>query len=422
MPGHTRPWGPATAYAMSSALVAAPSVLAAVLADPASPPLSDVRVLDFTRYVSGPYATMLLADAGAEVIKVEPEGGEVTRRLPPFTTKSAEESHSTYFLRLNRGKKSVVLDPRNPERRPLLVELIRSADVLVENFRPGAMEAWGFGWQQLQEINPGLVYASISGFGHSPSPRRDWAAFNLVAETMAGVVSQLPAADAPARSAGLPFGDNVASLHAVNGILMALLRRANTGRGSRVDIAMYDAMVSMNEWSVACQSGAGIEVELGATVHPWFAPYGLFEAADGWLCICVATDAHWPVFCHVAGLDDLAGDERLRQGTDRAAHFAEVIEPRLSAWLSGIGAVEAATRLAEAGIPASPLQRPADLLDCDQAAARDMVVDFPLGGGDSIRLAGNPVRIEPRQAANAWGFSAPGENDDEVLAPLLARL
>lgn len=382
------------------------------------PPLDGVRVLDFSRYVSGPYAGMLLSDAGAEVIKVEPEGGEISRSLPPMMQDGEGSDHSTYFLRLNRGKKSVVLDPRSAEQRPALERLIASADVVLENFRPGAFEAWGLGWEDLQRINPGITYASISGFGHSPSPSRDWPAFNLVAEAMAGVVGRFPEGDQPAKAAGLPFGDSMASLHAVNGIVMSLLRRATTGCGSRVDIAMYDSMLSANEWSIACQSGAGLEVELGATVHPWFAPYGFFEAQDGWLCICVATDGAWQQFCTATGLDELWQDERLRTGMGRAEHFHEVIAPPMSAWLAATPAKVAATLLADAGVPASPLQRPADLLDDEQARTRGMLAVHPVGNGGSITLAGNPVRIEPRMAAHAQGFSTPGEHTDEILGEL----
>ncbi|WP_188064755.1 CaiB/BaiF CoA-transferase family protein [Dietzia sp. ANT_WB102] len=382
------------------------------------PPLDGVRVLDFSRYVSGPYAGMLLADAGAEVIKVEPEGGEVSRSLPPIMQDGAGNDHSTYFLRLNRGKKSVVLDPRSAEHRPALERLIASADVVLENFRPGAFEAWGLGWEELQRINPRLTYATITGFGHSPSRSRDWPAFNLVAEAMAGVVGRFPEGDQPAKAAGLPFGDSMASLHAVNGIVMSLLRRATTGRGSRVDIAMYDSMLSANEWSIACQSGAGIEVELGATVHPWFAPYGFFEARDGWLCICVATDGAWKQFCAVAGLDQLWSDMRLRTGTGRAEHFHEVIASPMSAWLAATPARTAATLLADAGVPAAPLQRPPDLVDDEQGRTREMLTDHPVGDGGSITLAGNPVRIEPRLAPHAQGFSTPGQHTDEILGEL----
>lgn len=391
------------------------------MTDPMFPPLDGVRVLDFSRYVSGPYAGMLLADAGAEVIKVEPEGGEISRSLPPIMQDEEGSHHSTYFLRLNRGKKSVVLDPRSAEHRPALERLIASAEVLLENFRPGAFEAWGLGWEELQRINPGLTYATITGFGHSPSPARDWPAFNLVAEAMAGVVGHLPEGDQPARAAGLPFGDSMASLHAVNGIVMSLLRKARTGRGSRVDIAMYDSMLSANEWSIACQSGAGIEVELGATVHPWFAPYGFFEAKDGWLCICVATDGAWRQFCEVTGLEELWQDERLRTGTGRAEHFHEVIEPPMSAWLAATPAKDAATRLANAGVPAAPLQRPADLLTDDQARTRDMLATHPVGTGSSITLAGNPVRIEPRATPHAEGFSTAGQHTDEILGQLFSE-
>lgn len=380
-------------------------------------PLKDIRVLDFTRYVSGPYATMLLADAGAEVIKVEPYGGEVSRSLSPIMH-TDEGDVSTYFLRLNRGKKSVTLDVKSPEDRPRLEALIRSSDVLVENFRPGTLDAWGLGWERLQELNPELVYASISGFGHSTSPNREWPAFNLVAEAMAGVLSQLPTEGKRPRSVGLPIGDSNASLNVVNGILLALLRRVRSGTGSRVDIAMYDSMVSTNEWSIGVFSGTGTEVELGADVHPWFAPYGLFEASDAWLCICVATDGQWQKFCDVAGWNDLKAEPRLKIGTDRGANFNELIKPHLEEWLAKSTAEGVARELAEAGVPAAPVQRAKELLSDEQARAREMVIDFPVNASNSIKLAGNPVRIEPRSTATATGFSTAGEHNHEIFSDL----
>ncbi|GAA1891644.1 CoA transferase [Paeniglutamicibacter psychrophenolicus] len=388
--------------------------------DAGIPPLQGIRVLDLTRYLSGPYCTMLLADGGAEVIKVEPARGEVNRELPQMMDLQDGESISTYFLRHNRGKKSVTLDIRSPEQRPLFEALIRSADVLVENFRPGAMDAWGLGWNELQRINPRLIYASISGFGHTESEYRSWPAFNLVAESMAGVVSQLPMEGSRPRAVGLPFGDSITSVYAAAGIAMALVRRATTGAGSRVDTAMYDAMLSMNEWSIALKSGADMNLDLGADHHGWFAPYGFFEASDGWLCICVISDDQWHALCKVAGLDDLAADPRLEHGTGRTKHLKDVIEPRLTQWLATRTRVETSKMLAETGVPSSPLQRAEELLDSEQANLREMIVDMKISGSSSIKLAGNPIRIEPRNMSHAEGFASVGQHNEEILSPLLA--
>jgi crotonobetainyl-CoA:carnitine CoA-transferase CaiB-like acyl-CoA transferase len=361
---------------------------------------------------------MLLADAGAEVIKIESSKGDVNRGLPQMMELPSGEEISTYFLRHNRGKKSVVLDIRSLEQRPVVEALIRSADVLVENFRPGAMEAWGLGWEDLQRINPALTYASISGFGHTASEYRRWPAFNPVAEAMGGVVSQLPTATSRPKVAGLPFGDSVTSVFTVSAIAMALLRRTNTGLGSRVDMAMYDAMLAMNEWSVAIKSGANVELELGADHHGWFAPYGFFEAADGWMVICVVSEEQWQGLCRVADFPDLAADERLKGGTGRAEHLKSIIEPRIVEWLATQPRLETAKRLAEAGVPSAPLQRPEDLLQSDLAALRDMIITLDLDEGATIQLAGNPIRVEPRNTPHAEGFPAVGEHTDEILSVL----
>ena len=383
-------------------------------------PLEEIRVLDFTRFVAGPYCTMLLADCGAEVIKVEPPGGEHSRELSPFLDLPNGEELSIYFLRFNRGKKSVILSPKSPEGRADLERLIVSADILVENFRPGVLESWGLSWSRLQELNPQLIYASISGFGHSQTDCRRWPAFNLVAEVMAGVLSQTATNGQVPRAVGLPVGDSVPSLHALAGILMALVRRHRTGRGSRVDIAMFDSMISLNELGIAVQSGTGQVQEIGERLHEWFAPFGLFEAADGWLCIAVGTDQQWHDFCDATGLQELELDSRLTDGRSRSIWFNEVIAPKLKPWLRGRTARSAAEVLARSDVPAAPLLDGESLLTNEQAHERNML---PLldAGGTALHLAGNPIRIEPRSSSNATGFCAVGENTEEILGPLRSR-
>ena len=274
------------------------------------------------------------------------------------------------------------------------------------------------GWDTLRALNPGLIYASISGFGHTDGPLRDMAAFNLIAEAMAGTVSENPGPDSPPRALGLPFGDSVSSLFSVMGIQQALLERYRTGRGRRVDVAMYDVMLSMNEMSIALKSMVGHDFNPARPVHDWFAPYGFFQARDGWLALCVGTDEHWRQLCQVAGWDDLAADPSLARGVDRASVFPERIFPRLDDWLAGMDVPDAVELLGRAAVPVAPLQRPEHLLSDEQARARAMVVGYE-ANGVPFRLAGNPLGIHP--GPEAARFATPGQHNAEVLGPLRGR-
>jgi CoA:oxalate CoA-transferase len=261
-----------------------------------SPPLEGVVVLDLSRWMSGPYAGMLLADAGAKVIKIEPPKGETTRFLKPMLDDADGTQVSGYYLRLNRRKTSVRLDLKSSEGKKRFIELVRRADVLLENFRPGVMAARGLDYETLRAINPRLVYCSITGFGHTPGPYRDWPAFNQVAESAAGVVHWDPTGTVPT-PVGPAVGDLFPSMHAVSGILMALLRRGITGRGSFVDIAMYDSLVSLNEMAISWAAMTGEDYHHGASANLNLAPYGYYPAKDGYVCIGVATDDQWAKLC-----------------------------------------------------------------------------------------------------------------------------
>src|SRR5690625_258797 len=214
-------------------------------------PLSEIRVLDLTRYIAGPLCGQMLADAGAEVIKIEPPGGEISRHEPPLVQVDENHATSLLFLRFNRGKKSVVIDTRTEGGRETLRELIRSADVLIENFRPGVLESWGLSWEAIQSINPRLIYATTSGFGYENSPMRDRAAFNTVAEALGGLVSRQPTEELPPLSMGVLAADNISGLYSVIGILQALISRTSTGVGQRVDISMHDSVLAFNNENIS---------------------------------------------------------------------------------------------------------------------------------------------------------------------------
>lgn len=383
-----------------------------------SAPLDGLIVLDLTRFMSGPYATMTLADAGADVIKVEPVHGEETRHLNPILEDADGATVSGYFLRLNRRKRSVCLDLRTEQGRDAFLALARGADVVVENYRPGVMDRLGIGATTLLEQNPRLIFCSISGFGQTDSTHRDWPAFNLVPEAMAGVLSQLPIDGQPPRTAGPAVGDLFPALHAVTGILLALLRRATTGKGSVIDIAMYDSMLSFNEMGVASAAMTGQDFMYGVTVNPNLAPYGYFPAQDGWVCIAVGPDRQWQSLANVMDVPELGTDDRLATGTGRAKHFKELIEPVLLPWLSTRGKEEIAGVLAAAGIPTAPVRVASEALVCEQAAGRNMIQDVIAPAGATWKIAGNPVRMTPPVELGAPSTVVAGANTVDVLVDI----
>ncbi|QBX57241.1 CoA transferase [Nocardioides seonyuensis] len=360
-----------------------------------APPLQDVVVLDLTRWLAGPYCTMMLADAGATVIKVEPPEGEINRQLFPVIEAGDGETVSAYFLRLNRRKQSVTLDLRHPDDREDFLDLVRGADVVVENFRPGVMDRLDLGYDVLSAANPRLVMCSISGFGNTPSELRDWPAFNLVAEAMAGLVRVSPETGEP-QALGPAIGDLGPALHALSGILMALLRRGVTGEGSYVDVAMLDSCLSLNELAIANAEIADEDFEYGRRINPNLAPYGLFPAADGHVCIAVASEPQWLGFCQALGLSELAQREDLRDGSGRVTHFTDLIEPPMLTWLAERTREQAAKELAAASVPASPVWTSREALATDQARTRGMAehVVSP-GRGNSWPIPATPIRFEP---------------------------
>lgn len=383
-------------------------------AHPNVPPLDGTVVLDLTRWLSGPYCTMMLADAGATVIKIEPPEGEINRYLETIVREEGQEDVSSYFLRLNRRKKSVTLDLRSDEGKAQFRELVEGADVVVENFRPGVMDRLGIGQEALRKLNPGLVFCSISGFGATETDMRSWPSFNLVAEAMSGLV-RIDEKTGEPHGFGPAIGDLVPSLHAVTGILQALLRRHLTGEGSFVDIAMFDSCLSINELAVAGASIAGEEIEYGRRVNPNLAPYGLFPAKDGFVCIAIADETQWLRFCGAVGREDLAADQRLRTGAGRVDHFDDIIVPLLDEWLGVRTREEASEILAEAGVPASPVWRSSETLKTRQALQRDMAEPVFAPDGRSWPIPANPVRLTPDYPRDRAITPQAGEHNNEYL-------
>ncbi|WP_270937626.1 CaiB/BaiF CoA transferase family protein, partial [Falsiroseomonas oryzae] len=316
-------------------------------------PLAGIRVLDLTRVVSGPFATMLLADLGADVAKVEEPGrGDESRSYgPPF-----QGGESAYFLSINRNKRSLALDLKSEAGRAAALALAAQADVVVENFRPGALDRLGLGWEALQAVNPRLILCSITGFGRE-GPDAGRPGYDLIIQGEAGVMDITGVPDGPPTKVGTSIADLVTGLFASQAVLAALRRRdLQGGRGSRVEVAMLDALASLLTFNAGIYFATGRSPARRGNAHATIVPYETFEAADGWVNIGVANDKFWALFCGVAGCEGLRDDPRFARAPDRVAHRAELLpllapliraEPRRH-WVAALGA---------AGVPCGEIRR-----------------------------------------------------------------
>jgi CoA:oxalate CoA-transferase len=362
-------------------------------------PLAGVRVLDMTRFVAGPFCTSLLADQGAEVVKVERLEGEENRTLGPMVGDEHGGPVSSYFLRFAKNKKSVCLDLKRPAAQETLRTLLAHVDVLVENFRPGVLERMGLDWPSLQALNPRLVYCTITGFGYENSPLRERGAFTPIVEAMAAAMIYHDPDSAPS-IAGYPVGDIFPAALAAAGISMALYRREADGLGARIDMAMFDGMLAMNERAIGLSSMLGRDLLPGVRADIGAAPSGVFAAKDGLVSISVVGEIIWARFCGALERPDWAADERLNSGPARGAHEAE-LEAFITEWLSSRTRAAAVELLTAAGVPAAEVARPSEIATSAQAKARDMIVQYPAYEGFVPTVTGNPIRFagESRLAA-----------------------
>jgi CoA:oxalate CoA-transferase len=355
---------------------------------PAAGPLAGTVVVDLSRVLAGPFCTLQLAELGARVIKVErPGSGDDARHIGPFV---ADES--AYFVSLNRGKESIALDLRDAGDRALFERLLARADVLVENFRPGVLERLGFGWDAVHAQHPRLVYASVSGFGHT-GPWAQRPAYDLVAQALGGILSITGPIGGPPVRVGTSIGDLAAGLFAALGIAAALAERAHTGRGRRVDVAMLDAQVALLENAVARFAATGeIPGPLG-TRHPSIAPFEAYPTADGPLVIACGTDALFRALASVLGAPALAEDPRFASAAARNAHV-EALHAALAERLATRPRAEWIAVLDAAGIPCAPIQNVAEVLATPQVRARNMIVDVDQPGVGRFPVPGNPIKLD----------------------------
>ena len=375
--------------------------------------LDGVTVLDLTRVLSGPYCTMMLADMGARVVKVEqPSKGDDTRAWgPPF-----QAGESAYFLSVNRNKESLTLNLKHPDGRRVLDALLERADVLVENFRPGTLERMGLGYADVSRRRPGLVYCSISGFGQT-GPRRREPGYDAVLQGEGGLMSITGEQDGPAYRLGVAIADIVSGMFSAYGVAAALLARHRTGRGQLVDVGMLDAVAAVLTYQAGIYFATGAAPGRLGNRHPTITPYESLAAADGELVVAVGNDQLWRTFCGVLGADDLADDPRFRTNKDRVA-ARETLRPMLVERLRARPAAEWLADLKAAGVPCGGVRDLEQVFTDPQVLERAMVValDHPIAG--AIRQLGVPVKLDGTPGAVRTPPPTLGQHTAAILGEL----
>ncbi|MDF1662271.1 MAG: CaiB/BaiF CoA-transferase family protein [Planctomycetota bacterium] len=377
-----------------------------------SRPLEGIKVCDLTRILAGPYATMKLGDMGADIIKVErPGAGDDTRVWgPPFMN-----GESCYHLAINRSKRSLTLNLKTGGA--ILERLIKQCDVIIENFRPGTLERLGFPWSRIQEINPKIIYCSISGYGHEKTTRYD-ASYDVIVQGESGVQSITGFPDGPPTRLGVSLADLMAGQHAVEGILLALLKRQRTDQGERVDIALLDGMLSLLTYQAQMYLSCGQVPSRLGNAHPSIVPYQAFEAKDGFINVGVGNESLWQKFCKAIRREELLEDERFENNAKRVAHREDLIsllvdhfrDESRQHWIDLLKGV---------GVPVGPIQNVDQTLESARSGERGMITQVTHRDAGPFDMVGNPVKLA--SVGFKQEFAAPpplGAHTEEILAEL----
>lgn len=376
-------------------------------------PLSGVTILDLTHVLAGPFASLSLADLGAKVIKLERPGtGDDTRSFPPFV---ADES--AYFATLNAGKLSISLDLKAEDDRAIFERLLARADVILENYRPGVMERLGYGYETLHKTRPRLIYGAVSGFGHT-GPDAAKPAYDMVVQARGGVMSITGEEGGPPVRVGASIGDIVAGMFLAQGVLAALYEREKTGLGAKIDIAMLDAQLAIQEHAVAITTATGTPPGRTGARHPTITPFSTYRAADGFLVIAAGNDAMFATLCTTLGLP-LAADPRFATNAARCEHHA-LLKRLIEAVTLGAPVAHWIATLEAAHLPTGRVQDMGQVLQDPQLLARHMVLPItPSPGGPSFTAAGNPIKMSTLDEITA---RAPAPRLDGDRAAILAWL
>jgi len=376
------------------------------------PPLDGLKVVDLTRVLAGPFCTQLLGDMGADVIKIEePRLGDDTRGWASFV-----EGWSSYFLSVNRNKRSLALDLKSPAGAEVFGKLLADADVLVENLRPGTLARLGFGWDQVSALNPRLIYASVTGYGQT-GPRRDQAGYDPVAQAEAGVMEVTGPADGEPSRVGVAITDFLAAQFLFSGMLRALRDRDRTGRGQAIDIALFDAILATMTLPAGIAFATGAAPRRMGNTHPSIAPYETFHTADGLVMVCAGNPKLWRQFCQAIDQPALVDDPRFLDNSLRLTNrpvLVAIIEAATRAWTTE----DFVGRLDRHQVPCGRVRTIVDALADPQVAAREMVVRLPHETLGEVPMLGNPIKMSGAAATFRRPPPALGEHTAEILREL----
>jgi crotonobetainyl-CoA:carnitine CoA-transferase CaiB-like acyl-CoA transferase len=373
-------------------------------------PLTGLKVLDLTRVVSGPFCTMLLADMGADVVKIEAADGDPSR-----VTGIMGKGENPYFVNLNRNKRTITVDMKQPEGREIIRRLAKKSDILVENFRPGVMDRLGLGYRELHALNPALIYAAISGFGKS-GPYKDRPAFDFIAQAMSGFMSLNGNEQMPPQRVGIPISDTIAGLYAAFGILAALRERDKTGKGQEIQTAMVDGLISMFTFASSAFFATGELPPRNGNDHMVVSPYGLFNAADGPVAIAPSTEKNWRQLSAALGRDDLPADPRF-DTQDKRRHNRKEINEIVQSIIATKKRDEWIERLNKTGVPCGPVNNLQQVFSDPQVLHQEMVIESNQPGGP-VRMPGFPVKLSATPAR----LRRPSPQTGEHTVPVLQEL
>lgn len=371
-------------------------------------PLLGLKILDLTRVMAGPFCTALLADLGAEVIKLEPPQGDDYRHIGPFV-----HGESALFTLMNRGKQSLVLDLKDPAAQATAKAIALQCDVVVENFRPGVASRLGLG-PELRDENPALIYASISGFGQS-GPAAHLPAYDLVAQAMSGLMAATGEDGGAPLKVGESYGDLMAGLYASWAILAALHKRSTTGVGSTLDVAMFDALFSLLPTSHAVQFYTDAAPKRVGNRHPLSTPFGCFATADGQAVIAVLGDRQWSQLCTLIGHPEAASDPRFVTDAARTTH-EPAVKSMIETWSRMLPTDQVVTALSAAGIPTAPIQTLEQAANSPHAQARGLVAELPHSSLGQAKTVGQPVRFDGEKPIATTSAPALGADGPAILA------
>ncbi|RCW63223.1 CaiB/BaiF CoA transferase family protein [Pseudorhodoferax soli] len=379
-------------------------------------PLEGIKVLEVCNVAAGPFCGMLLADLGADVVKIEnPKGGDTLRSWPPIT-----EGYSENFASLNRNKRSITMDLKDADDIEMLKMLAADADVLIENNRPGVMDRLGIGYEALSKINPRLVYASISAYGQS-GPRSAEGGFDLTVQAMSGIMSITGEPDGAPVKCGVPLADFSAGLYAALSVSAALRAVQSTGRGSHLDVPMLGATLGIAALQTSEFFGSGVDPKPLGSAHPRNAPYRVFRSKDGYFGMAAGNNSLWESVCEVVSLPHLLEDDRFVSPTTRAKHQDALLEI-LEVEFAKAGTEDWLSRFRKAGVPCAPINKYSEVLKDAQVEHMGWVQALELPNGVKTRTFGAPVRISSKTQSIRLRPPALGEHNGEILEPLRQAL